>query len=78
METRPAQSADLNPIEHAWGELSRRMKYKQSLIHNVETLKEQLQSTWAELSFEFVQALYKSMPDRCRAVIAAKGNVTRY
>lgn len=37
-----------------------------------------LQAAFAEISPEQVKALYDSMPNRMRAVIAARGGHTRY
>ena len=72
----PAQSPDLNPIEHAWSELERRCagrnpKSKQDLIEVAMT-------QWELIEPEVIQKLIESMPSRVAEVIAAKGGPTRY
>lgn len=72
----PAQSPDLNPIEHLWDELKRRTSH---LKHSNRTdLLQHLHEKWAEIPKEALKTLIESMPRRCRAVIAAKGMPIRY
>ena len=42
MEKWSTQSLDLNPIEHIWSELARKLRRRKNLIHNTEDL-------WREL-----------------------------
>jgi hypothetical protein len=72
----PAQSPDLNPIENLWNELDRRLKNR---VCNTENqLFEQLQEGWDDLPQDYLKKLVDSMPNRCRAVILARGHGTKY
>ena len=75
----PPQSPDLNPIEHMWAHL------KRELFHNYEAppksmheLWERIGETWYAISKEACQKYIQSMPERCAAVIKAKGRWTNY
>ncbi|KAJ8894654.1 hypothetical protein PR048_007318 [Dryococelus australis] len=69
----PAQSPDLNPIEHLWDELDRRVKARQVRPKSIVQLMEWLQEEWRRILVDFLQTLVESMPDRVAAVIAARG-----
>ncbi|KAG1440870.1 hypothetical protein G6F46_013729 [Rhizopus delemar] len=73
----PAQSPDLNPIEHVWNALERRIERKRSSIKNLEQLKVALREEWERMDDEFADRLVRSMKRRCEAVIKAKGGVLR-
>lgn len=72
----PAQSPDLNPIEHLWGILKR--KVRRHTITTKEELKRRLRQEWNALTEEQCKNLVGSMPRRIAAVIAAKGGPTKY
>ena len=72
----PAMSPDLNPIEHLWDELDRRIPA--SSRKNKECFKKALLEQWSAISSEIVQNLVKSMPRRLSAVWNAKGQHTKY
>lgn len=72
----PPQSPDLNPIEHLWEELERRIR-KHS-ITNKQMLKTKLQEEWNLIGSETTKKLVDSMPRRLAAVIKANGNSTKY
>ncbi|GBC22304.1 IS630 family transposase [Rhizophagus irregularis DAOM 181602=DAOM 197198] len=74
----PGQSPDLNPIEHLWDELERRIRAKQNHPKNLGELEELLQECWSEISCEVYQKLVESMNRRIEAVIKARGYPTRY
>ena len=74
----PAQSADLNPIEHLWHLFKRRLgeyDYPPSSIHQ---LWERVQVEWENISAAECQSLIESMPRRIEAVLKAKGGYTKY
>ena len=74
----PAQSPDLNPIEHLWDNLQKRVSED---IENIETLDElfaRLQHHWQRINQDEVRNLISSMPRRCRAVLNARGGNTNY
>ena len=72
----PAQSPDLNPIEHLWEVLFR--KVQNSKPSNLDALWQLLSAAWQDIQAEVIQNLVHSMPRRCAAVIAAKGRHTKY
>jgi hypothetical protein len=74
----PAQSPDLNPIEHLWDELDRRVRAHNPIPSNLTELKVVLQEEWVKIPPPVYQKLILSMKNRVAAVIAAKGAPTRY
>lgn len=72
----PAQSPDLNPIEHLWGLLKRRVR--RHTISNKEDLKRCLRLEWSSITTEDCDKLVRSIPKRISAVIKAKGGPTKY
>ena len=72
----PGQSPDINPIEHLWPMVL--TKLRGSVFANKDALWSALQGAFAEITPGQVQALYHSMPDRMKAVIAMRGGHTRY
>ena len=59
----PSQSPDLNPIEHLWSELERRIRSKPQAITNIAELETALQEEWGKISQSQVMALIESMPE---------------
>lgn len=74
----PAQSPDLNPIEHLWDELERQVRARKLLPKNRENLWEILQEEWSNIDISKCQNLVDSMPRRVAAVINSKGHPTKY
>jgi ATP:corrinoid adenosyltransferase len=74
----PSQSPDLNPIEHLWAELERRIRSRSQAITNVAELETALQEEWGKISQSQVMALIESMPRRIEAVITNNGWPTKY
>lgn len=72
----PAQSPDLNPIEHLWEEMEKRRNDENP--RNRQELKDVLQKIWNDIEPDVCQELVESMPRRLQAVIAAKGGPTKY
>ena len=70
----PPQSTDLNPIEQIWGELEN--KLDRSIVHSKESLWLEFQKAWDHLSVEVFRKYIDTMPERCAAVIDAKGGHT--
>lgn len=71
----PPQSPDLNPIEHLWDELERRIrKYP---ISNKNMLKNRLNEEWGNIGADITKKLVDSMPRRLQAVIELKGYPTK-
>ncbi|KAG1486727.1 hypothetical protein G6F46_013050 [Rhizopus delemar] len=74
----PAQSPDLNPIEHLWHHLKLRLSLYEGRAKGVHDLWSRIEKEWNSFTKEQCQAYIKSMSARCRAVIKAKGGYTRY
>jgi transposase len=73
----PSQSPDLNPIEHLWDELGRRVK-KNHRATNENQLWEVLQEEWKNIPEEVCRKLVRSMPNRCAQVIESHGGATDF
>ena len=74
----PAQSPDINPIEHLWEHLKRQLQKYDSPPKGVHELWGRVEKEWNEIPPEVCQRLVESMPRRVQAVIRAKGGHTKY
>lgn len=74
----PAQSPDLNPIEHLWGVLKRKLATYKTPPTSMEELWTRVQKEWEAISAEECQKLVETMPNRVAAVLKAKGGYTKY
>ena len=72
----PPQSPDMNPIEHLWDHLEKRLRCHH--ISNKNQLKDLLLSEWLQISSEYTKKLVYSMPNRLNEVIRLKGYPTKY
>lgn len=77
----PANSPDMNPIEHAWGRLKQRVR-EQGEARNIDDLWQRttaaLNEMWAGKDTSFFAELVASMPRRVAALIEAQGGYTKY
>ncbi len=74
----PAQSPDLNPIEHLWDELERRLRARPSRPTSVSDLTNALLEEWSKIPINTLLNLVENLPRRVKAVIAASGAPTSY
>ena len=74
----PAQSPDLNPIEHLWQHLKKRLNSYSSHPSGILELVERIQAEWKAIPASVCMDLVESMPRRVEAVIGAKGGYTKY
>ena len=74
----PAQSPDLNPIEHLWDHLDRQARKRRPLPTSHTELAAALQDEWDRIPLEELRKLITSMPTRVATVIQAKGLHTPY
>ena len=72
----PAYSPDLNPIEHLWDYLKRKVHALD--LHNVAELQAALRREWNAVTLDMIRRLVGSMRRRSTAVIRARGGHTRY
>ncbi|GFX87500.1 transposable element Tcb2 transposase [Trichonephila clavipes] len=74
----PAYSPDLNPIEHVWDALGRRIAARLHHPENTQQLKQMLIEEWTLLPREMLPQLVLSMRRRCEATIAVRGGHIPY
>ena len=74
----PAQSPDINPIEHLWWYLKKQLAAYEVAPKGVVELWERCQVEWEKIPKEVCQNLIESMPRRVQAVLKAKGGHTKY
>ena len=74
----PSQSLDLNPIEHIWGEVERRLRKADIFIKNKDILWEQLQQTWNNIEVNVCTKLIETMPKHINDVLKQKGSYTKW
>ena len=74
----PAQSPDLNPIEHLWHHIKKKLGQYEEPPSGVHELWERVQAEWDRIELEVCQNLIESMPRRVEAVYKAKGGYTKY
>ena len=72
----PALSPDMNPMEHVWDYLKRRVRARN--VQNVQQLQAAITQEWNQIPALFLLRLTASMRRRCTRVIAARGGHTRY
>ena len=72
----PSQSSDLNPIEHLWEELERRIRIR--TYRNSDDLMAGIEQEWSKIPIDRLHTLVDSMPARCAAVIKSNGYATKY
>ena len=72
------QSPDINPIEHLWQHIKRRLGEYSIMPKGVWEIWERVAEVWNEIPPEVCQNLIESMPRRLEAVIKAKGGHTKY
>ena len=72
----PAMSPDLNPIEHVWDAMKRKIRQKNP--KNLTQLAQEIVTAWTELPQHFIQKLIYSMPRRVEMCIRNFGGHTGY
>jgi len=74
----PAQSPDLNPIEHMWSYLKKQLAKYETPPRSCKELWERISKEWYNIPVEYCRSLIRSMPRRLKAVYRAKGRQTKY
>ena len=74
----PAQSPDLNTIEHLWEHLKHQLQQYDTPPKGVHKLWDRVVEEWNEIPPEVCQRLIESMPRRIEAVIRVNGGHTKY
>lgn len=73
----PANSPDMNPIEHLWDILKRQLR-QQGPPNTLEELAERIQQAWNDIPQDQIGRLIQSMPRRCAELMQARGGHTHY
>ncbi|GBN60296.1 hypothetical protein AVEN_218214-1 [Araneus ventricosus] len=71
----PARSPVLNPIEHVWDMLGRRIAGRSVPLGTLHELQQPLLQEWALLPQQAINDTIASMPRRCPACISARGQI---
>ena len=72
----PARCTDLNPIEHVWDMLSRRIQQRQHPPENLHTNVDALVQEWQTIPQNDIRRIIRSMPRRCQECANARGGHT--
>ena len=72
----PSQSTDLDPIEHLWAELKKRVRARRSI--NLTQLHLLCQEEWAKIHPTYCGKLVEGYPECLTQVKQFKVNVTKY
>ncbi|GFW02177.1 paired amphipathic helix protein Sin3b [Trichonephila clavipes] len=70
----PARSPDLNPIEHVWDFLGRRLAAHTLPPVTIRELRLALQDEWAAMPQQLIDTLILSMGRRCETCLAVRGD----
>ncbi|GFW32236.1 transposable element Tcb2 transposase [Trichonephila clavipes] len=71
---RPARSPDLNPIEHLWDFLGRRLSARTLPPVSIRELQLALQDEWAAMPQQLIDTLILSMGRCCETCLAIRGD----
>ncbi|GFY08400.1 transposable element Tcb1 transposase [Trichonephila clavipes] len=74
----PTYIPDLNPIEHVWDMLGRRIAARQPTPTCLPELRRALLNEWCNIPHDQIDNLILSMPRRCKACIASSARHTPY
>ncbi len=72
----PRMSPDLNPIEHLWGILKRKVEERK--VSNIHQLHDVIMEEWKRTPVATCEALVNFMPKRVKAVLENNGGHTKY
>ncbi|KAA0725409.1 hypothetical protein E1301_Tti010430 [Triplophysa tibetana] len=72
----PAQSPDMNIIEHMWGRM--KAEARKTKPKNIDEFWEACKTAFFAFPDDFINKLYESLPNRMNAVLQADGSHTRY
>ena len=73
----PGNWSDLNPIEHVWWHMARRVRAR-GLPSSKQVYWEWLQEEWHATPASNIKRLYRSLPSRIQEVLANRGGCNHY
>lgn len=74
----PSMSPDINPIENLWNQLKDKLHEAYERASTLDELFDLVKASWGAIDVQRLQTLIDRMPNRCAAVIKAKGWATKY
>jgi len=74
----PANSPDLNPIEHLWDNLGRKVRNHAPAPQTLRELQRVFGNEWNTITQDEIKGPIRSIPDRINEVIRARGGHTHY
>ena len=74
----PAQSPDMNPIEHVWKILKVLVNKRPTHPKNADELWVALKEEWLNIDITVINSLIDSMPRRVQALYDVQGGSTKY
>ena len=74
----PANSPDLNPLEHLWDQLKRAVSARINANTNLADLAQMLEEEWNAIPQQRATRLVNTMRRRCQEVIDKRGGYTHY
>ena len=74
----PPQSPDMNIIENVWNCLDVKIRKRQTEIKNKDDLRNVMQEEALNISSEYIEKLYQSIPRRINALKIANFDATKY
>jgi hypothetical protein len=69
---------DLNVIENVWLKLKIGLQQRVEVLNTADELSAAIKDIWENLSVDYIQGLYHSIPKRLRKVLKVKGEMTKY
>ncbi|GFU10295.1 transposable element Tcb2 transposase [Trichonephila clavipes] len=74
----PACSPDMNPIEHVWDALGRRVAGLQPPLQTLQGMEIALLEEWDRIPQLVINSLIDSMPQKCSTLLTVRGNHIPY
>lgn len=74
----PPRSPDMNPIEHVWDMLKRRIRARDPPPDNLQQLETAAKEEWNNIPQDDIKTLIRGMNRRIEALLRARGSNTRY
>ena len=74
----PSKSPDQNPIEHIWDWIKREINSPEKNIRTLAELRTEIVTAWNAIQQNDIRRLISSCSRRVNALIAARGDFTRY